>query len=114
MKFSRLWSLAQGLVVVVLLGAMAPASAGYPDKPVRLVLPLAPGGAMDVLGRGLAERLGALWNVPVIVENRAGAGGNIAADQVARAAPDGYTLLLTGDMLVANQTPVKGNINYAP
>ncbi|AKP90133.1 Bug family tripartite tricarboxylate transporter substrate binding protein [Achromobacter ruhlandii] len=114
MKFSRLWSLAQGLVVVFLLGATAPASAGYPDKPVRLVLPLAPGGAMDVLGRGLAERLGALWNVPVIVENRAGAGGNIAADQVARAAPDGYTLLLTGDMLVANQTLFKGNINYDP
>ncbi|RBL82111.1 tripartite tricarboxylate transporter substrate binding protein [Streptomyces cavourensis] len=93
---------------------MAPASAAFPDKPVRLILPLAPGGAMDVLGRGLAERLGALWNVPIIVENRAGAGGNIAADQVARAAPDGYTLLLTGDMLVANQTLFQGTLNYDP
>ncbi|MCZ8409129.1 tripartite tricarboxylate transporter substrate binding protein [Achromobacter dolens] len=114
MKFSRFWTRVQGLAVVFLLGAMAPAGAAYPDKPVRLVLPLAPGGAMDVLGRGLAERLGALWKVPVIVENRAGAGGNIAADQVARAAPDGYTLLLTGDMLVANQTLFKGAINYDP
>ncbi|MGE8658407.1 MAG: Bug family tripartite tricarboxylate transporter substrate binding protein [Achromobacter sp.] len=114
MKFSRFWTQVQGLAVVFLLGAMVPASAGYPDKPVRLVLPLAPGGAMDVLGRGLAERLGALWQVPVIVENRAGAGGNIAADQVARAAPDGYTLLLTGDMLVANQTLFQGTINYDP
>ncbi|WP_343720162.1 tripartite tricarboxylate transporter substrate binding protein, partial [Achromobacter dolens] len=114
MKFSRFWTRVQGLAVVFLLGAMAPAGAAYPDKPVRLVLPLAPGGAMDVLGRGLAERLGAVWKVPVIVENRAGAGGNIAADQVARAAPDGYTLLLTGDMLVANQTLFKGAINYDP
>ncbi|WP_263914564.1 tripartite tricarboxylate transporter substrate binding protein [Achromobacter sp. 79A6] len=114
MKVSRFWTRVQGLVVVFLLGAMAPASAAFPDKPVRLILPLAPGGAMDVLGRGLAERLGALWNVPIIVENRAGAGGNIAADQVARAAPDGYTLLLTGDMLVANQTLFQGTLNYDP
>jgi tripartite-type tricarboxylate transporter receptor subunit TctC len=113
-KVSRFWTRVQGLVVVFLLGAMAPASAAFPDKPVRLILPLAPGGAMDVLGRGLAERLGALWNVPIIVENRAGAGGNIAADQVARAAPDGYTLLLTGDMLVANQTLFQGTLNYDP
>ena len=88
------------------------AQAAFPDKPVRLVLPLSPGGAMDALGRGLAEQLGAQWNVPVIVENRAGAGGNIASEMVARAEPDGYTLLLTGDMLVANQTLFKNNVNY--
>ncbi|CAB3861609.1 Bug family tripartite tricarboxylate transporter substrate binding protein [Achromobacter deleyi] len=114
MKFSRCWTRVQRLVVVLMLGMAGSAQAAYPDKPVRLVLPLAPGGAMDVLGRGLAERLGALWKVPVIVENRAGAGGNIAADQVARATPDGYTLLLTGDMLVANQTLFQGTINYDP
>lgn len=114
MKFSRFWTQAQSLAVIFMLGASFPASAAFPDKPVRLVLPLAPGGAMDVLGRGLAERLGALWKVPVIVENRAGAGGNIAADLVARAQPDGYTLLLTGDMLVANQTLFADTINYDP
>ena len=52
---------------------------------------------MDVLGRGLAERLGALWKVPVIVENRAGASGNIGMAAVARAEPNGYTLAITLD-----------------
>lgn len=110
---SRHW-LRQALTAaaLALIFAGHAAVAAFPDKPVRLVLPLSPGGAMDALGRGLAEQLGAQWNVPVIVENRAGAGGNIASELVARAAPDGYTLLLTGDMLVANQTLFKNNVNY--
>lgn len=100
------------LAVITVTLLTSTAHAAWPDKPVRLILPLAPGGAMDVLGRSLADALGTRWNVPVVVENRAGAGGNIGAEQVARAAPDGYTLLLTGDMLVANETLFKGKINY--
>lgn len=70
------------------------ADAAYPSKPVRLIIPFAPGGATDVVGRALGQRLSVKWGQQVIVENRAGAGGNIGADVVAKSAPDGYTILL--------------------
>lgn len=77
-------------------GAAAPAVAAdaYPDKPIRLIVPYPPGGATDVIGRVLAQELTGALGQSVIVENRAGAAGNIGADQVAKAQPDGYTLML--------------------
>ena len=83
----RLLSLIAGLAVA------AAACADYPEKPVRIVVGFTPGGGPDITARFLAQELGAIWKQQVIVENRPGAGGSLAASLVARAAPDGYTLL---------------------
>jgi len=69
----------------------------YPTKPVKLVVPYPAGGPVDGVARGLADRLAKIWNQPVIVDNRAGANEVIAADLVAKAAPDGYTILAGAD-----------------
>jgi tripartite-type tricarboxylate transporter receptor subunit TctC len=78
-----------GLLCAFLIGNV---HAQYPDKPVRLIVPFPPGGGTDSLGRILAAKLGELWGQQVIVENRAGAQGNIGTAAGAKAAPDGYTL----------------------
>ena len=66
----------------------------YPAKSVRLIVPFTPGGSTDILARTLAQQLSIAWSQQVVVENRAGAGGTIGADAVAKATPDGYTLLM--------------------
>ena len=79
----------------VVLGLAATASAqSYPDRPVKLIVPFAAGGPLDLVGRSLGDKLSAGLKQPVIIENRAGAGGNIGTEAAARSAPDGYTLLL--------------------
>ena len=74
----------------------------FPSKSVRLIVPFPPGGPADVLGRVYAEKLSAAWSQPVVVENRAGAAGNIGSDMTAKASPDGYTLLLIASSHVIN------------
>jgi len=83
-------------IVVLSLASSAAAAGEWPDKPVRVVIPFAPGGAADVVGRLFADSLSAVFNQQFVVENRAGAGGVIGAQLVARADPDGYTLMGAG------------------
>ena len=83
--------------VILLLFAAGAMAQDYPNRTVRVVVPFPPGGAPDLVGRTLANRLSERLGQPFVVENRTGAGGNIAAEAVAKAAPDGYTLLATSD-----------------
>ncbi len=91
-RFGRIWN---ACLLVTMAIVSAPAWAQYPSKPIRVVVTFLPGGSADTLARIVAAKLSAVWGQPIIVENRAGAGGNIGADFVAKAAPDGYTLMFT-------------------
>src|SRR5215470_3275127 len=84
-------------LLVWLMADQACAQVNYPEQPVRILVGFPPGVAPDISGRLLAEKFTAAWGKPVVVENVSGAGGNIATERAARAAPDGYTLLMGGN-----------------
>jgi tripartite-type tricarboxylate transporter receptor subunit TctC len=105
-----------GAVGVVALIGVAPAAlaADYPTRPVTLVLGFAPGGPSDVIARTFGKKLEQVLGQPVVIENRPGAGGNVAGELVARAAPDGYTLLLGSSGILAANVSLYKKIGYDP
>ncbi|HLQ89635.1 MAG TPA: tripartite tricarboxylate transporter substrate-binding protein, partial [Xanthobacteraceae bacterium] len=109
-----LWTaLRLAVIALALLGAGLPARAAYPDRPITLIVPFAPGGPTDIIARILATALGQSLGQQVIVDNRGGAAGNIGMGMAARAAPDGYTLLLTSTAIAVNTALFK-NLPYDP
>ena len=100
--FCRRLVLAAGLVPVWGLFPFFGFAQSYPVKPVRIVVPLAAGGGVDNVARAFAQKYTEAWKQPVIVENRPGAGNIIGADNVAKSAPDGYTLLVSSSSLASN------------
>jgi tripartite-type tricarboxylate transporter receptor subunit TctC len=102
-------------VALMALASVALAqSSAYPTKPVRIIVPFAPGGATDIVTRLLGQKLTAAWGQQVVADNRAGASGNIGAELAAKAPPDGYTLFMTsGSVIAANQHMFR-KLNWNP
>jgi tripartite-type tricarboxylate transporter receptor subunit TctC len=105
---------AAAFVLSALLVLPALAQEAYPAKPVKFVVPFPAGGPLDVLARVVAQKLGEGWGNPVVVENVTGATGSIGAHNVARAAPDGYTLLVTVDIPLTMYPAVAKQLPYDP
>ena len=112
--------IAQRVLVGCILGAAATAGAQaqtgqpFPTRPVRVVVPFAPGGATDIVTRVVAQKLYDAWGQTVVVDNRAGAGGNIGAEIVARAPADGHTLLMTSGSIVTANPYMFKKLPYSP
>src|SRR3954465_2148090 len=94
-------------------GAAHAADAPYPSRPVRMIVPFAPGGPTDVIARVIAQKLSELWAHQVVVDNRAGAGGNIGMGLATTAPPDGYTILVVSSSFVVNPS-LYAKIPYDP
>jgi len=104
--------LTSALLPALLLLSSAAAAQTYPTKVVSIVVPFPAGGTADVFARGIAPKLSAAWGQPVIVENRAGAGGNIAAEYVARAAADGHIIFLAPDPVLSTNQLIYPKLAY--
>lgn len=103
------------LIALALAAAsLAALAQGYPSKPVRVVVTFPPGGTPDIYGRIMSTELGKLWNQSVVVENRAGAGGTIGTEFVAKAPPDGYTLLFAADASITIAPHLYSRLPYDP
>jgi len=108
-----------GVAAALILGNHLAWAQTWPVKPVKIVVPYPAGGGTDIMARFLAQKFSDMWGQPVVVENKGGAGGNIGADQVARSAPDGYTLVMMPSNLSINpslfdKTPWDPLKDFAP
>ena len=103
-----------GLTPAQAQSAASAQAAAYPNKPIRLVVPYPPGGGIDVMARVLGLQLSQRWGQPVIIDNKPGAGTIVAAESVARAAPDGHTLMLTTDATITINPHLYAKLPYDP
>ena len=107
-----------GIAILAAIAAFTCAGAfaadGYPSRPIRMIVGFAPGGGTDLTARPVAQKMSELLGQQVIVENRPGAAGNIATEQVARAAPDGYTILMGTIAALAINPSLYGNLKFDP
>jgi tripartite-type tricarboxylate transporter receptor subunit TctC len=110
---NRIFRTLIGHLLGIVFVSLAPQAAAYPEKTVTIVVPYAAGGVTDVFGRAIALKLSRLWNQNVIIDNRAGGGTIIGTQHVSRAAPDGYTLLLTSYGFTSNPI-LRKNLPYDP
>src|SRR5713101_2376409 len=101
-------------IAVALAAAPAVLAQSYPARPVRVIVTFPPGGTPDIYGRIMSAELQKLWNQSVVVENRTGAGGTIGTDYVAKAAPDGYTLLFAADATTTIAPHLYSTLPYDP
>lgn len=109
----RVLTLIAGLVMALgTPGALA--QTAWPERPVKLVVPFAAGSGADAMARLLGERLGKAWGQPVVVENAAGAAGNIGVARAAKSAPDGYTLLMSGDAAIVVNVSMYATLPFDP
>jgi tripartite-type tricarboxylate transporter receptor subunit TctC len=113
MSLVRQFAVAAACMTAILIAAPAVAQ-NYPSKPVHIVVPYPPGGSNDIIARLLAQKLSESLGQQVLVENRGGAGGNIGAEAVATAAPDGYTLLLSAPGPLTSNAALYGNLRFNP
>ena len=111
----RLHPSAFGIAAAAMLALASAASAAdsYPSRPVRVVVPFTPGTGMDIIARNVGPRLAERIGQPVVIDNRPGASGNLGAELVARAAPDGYTMMVSGNPLVTSPH-LYGNVPFKP
>lgn len=102
MRKRQYWTLVLLAVFAVVTERVGFAQQGFPVRPVRIVVPFAAGGPADFVARILSQKLSETWGQSVVIDNRGGAGGNIGTELVAKAAPDGYTVLLTSSVFICN------------
>src|SRR5688572_15645333 len=106
----------RSLIAVLLAWIVAGTVAAqqYPSKPVRMIVPFAPGGPNDIIGRTVGQKLHETWGQAVVVENRGGAGGTIGVDAGAKSSPDGYTIIMGGSSNLAVAPSLYSKLPYDP
>ena len=111
-EFLSQWAFRSCVAALGIAIAGGVAAQAFPSKPIRLVVPFAPGGVVDVTARQIGPKLSEALGQPVLIENRSGAGGTLAADYVAKSAPDGHTLLVAFDSHAVNPHIYKSDLRY--